>query len=107
VFNQFTEQFSVNDLADIVQRAGKEYGLDVAVDHLPNPRVEKEEHYYNAKHTALLDLGLEPHLLSETLVESVFGVIEQHRDRVRPETILPKTTWKGTPAAQPAPEPVA
>ncbi len=107
VFNQFTEQFSVNELADIVQRAGKEYGLDVAVDHLPNPRVEKEEHYYNAKHTALLDLGLKPHLLSETLVESVFGVIEEHRDRVRPETIMPKTTWKGTPAGDPAPEPVA
>ena len=107
VFNQFTEQFSVNDLAEIVQRAGKEHGLDVQIDHLPNPRVEKEEHYYNAKHTKLLDLGLQPHYLSDTLVESVFGVIDRYKDRVHPETIMPKTTWKGTPAARPAAEPVA
>jgi UDP-sulfoquinovose synthase len=102
VFNQFTEQFGVNELAEIVQRAGKEFGLEVQIDHIPNPRVEKEEHYYNAKHTKLLDLGLQPHRLSETLVESIFAVIEEHRDRVKPETIMPKTTWKGT-----APQPVA
>ncbi len=100
VFNQFTEQFSVMELAELVQRAGKEFGLDVQVDHLPNPRVEKEEHYYHPIHTKLLDLGLRPHLLSETLVESVFAVIERHKDRVQAETIMPKTTWKGT-AAQP------
>jgi UDP-sulfoquinovose synthase len=94
VFNQFTEQFSVNQLADLVQRAGKEYGLDVAVDHIENPRVEAEEHYYNAKHTHLIDLGLRPHLLSETLVESVFGVIGRHRDRVITKAIMPKTTWR-------------
>jgi UDP-sulfoquinovose synthase len=94
VFNQFTEQFSVNQLADLVQRAGKEYGLDVAVDHIENPRVEAEEHYYNARHTHLLDLGLHPHLLSETLVESVFGVIGRHRDRVMTKAIMPKTTWR-------------
>jgi UDP-sulfoquinovose synthase len=102
VFNQFTEQFSVNELADIVQRAGKEYGIDVQVDHIENPRVEKEEHYYNPKHTALLDLGLQPHLLSETLVESVFSVIERHRDRVITKAILPTTTWRG-PARSTAP----
>ena len=31
VFNQFTEQFSINQLAELVQRAGKEYGLDVQI----------------------------------------------------------------------------
>jgi UDP-sulfoquinovose synthase len=97
VFNQFTEQFSVNELADIVQRAGKEYGLDVQVEHIENPRVEKEEHYYNAKHTKLLDLGLQPHLLSETLVGSMFETIERNRDRVITKAILPTTTWRGQP----------
>jgi UDP-sulfoquinovose synthase len=94
VFNQFTEQFSVNDLAGIVQRAGREYGIDVTVDHVHNPRVEKEEHYYNAKHTKLLDLGLQPHLLSETLVESMFAAIERYRDRVIPDHIEPRTPWR-------------
>jgi UDP-sulfoquinovose synthase len=94
VFNQFTEQFSVNELADLVQRAGAEYGLDVKVDHPENPRVEAEEHYYNAKHSALLDLGLKPHYLSETLVESMFARIEEHQGRVITKAIMPKTTWR-------------
>jgi UDP-sulfoquinovose synthase len=94
VFNQFTEQFSVLELAELVQRAGKEYGLEVQVDHVENPRVEKEEHYYNAKHTKLLDLGLQPHLLSDTLIESMFATIERHRDRVVMAHILPHTRWK-------------
>jgi UDP-sulfoquinovose synthase len=99
VFNQFTEQFSVRDLADIVERAGKEYGIDVRVDSVENPRVEKEEHYYNAAHTKLLDLGLKPHLLSETLIESMFSVIERYRERAIPEVIMPKTTWSPRMAA--------
>jgi UDP-sulfoquinovose synthase len=97
VFNQFTERFSLLDLAELVQRTGREYGLTVRVDHLENPRVEAEEHYYNPKHTKLLDLGLKPHTLSETLIESIFGVIERYRDRIMPEVIMPKTTWAPRP----------
>ena len=102
VFNQFTEQFSVLELAELVQKAGAAYGLPVEVDHLDNPRVEKEEHYYNASHTKLLDLGLQPHLLSETLIESMFGEIEKYRDRVIPELIKPKTRWRAAREKQPA-----
>jgi UDP-sulfoquinovose synthase len=94
VFNQFTEQFAVNELAELVRRAGSEVGLSVEIRHLENPRVEAEEHYYNAKHSALLDLGLQPHHLSETLVESMFSVIERYRDRVITKAIMPKTTWR-------------
>jgi UDP-sulfoquinovose synthase len=103
VFNQFTEQFAVNELADLVQRAGGEYGLDVRVEHVENPRVEAEEHYYNAKHSALLDLGLKPHYLSETLVESMFAKIEEHKDRVITKAIMPKTLWRPRPRV---PQPV-
>jgi UDP-sulfoquinovose synthase len=99
VFNQFTEQFAINELADLVQRAGQEYGIDVRVDHIDNPRVEAEQHYYNAKHSALLDLGLKPHYLSETLVESMFAAIEQHQDRVITKAIMPRTIWR--PATRP------
>jgi UDP-sulfoquinovose synthase len=94
VFNQFTEQFSVQELAEIVQRAGREHGLDVHIESIENPRIELEEHYYNAKHTKLLDLGLEPHLLSDTLVESMFGVIERYKDRVITDAILPRDRWR-------------
>jgi UDP-sulfoquinovose synthase len=94
VFNQFTEQFSVQELAEIVQRAGREHGLDVRIESIENPRIELEEHYYNAKHTKLLDLGLEPHLLSDTLVESMFGVIERYKDHVITDAILPRDRWR-------------
>jgi UDP-sulfoquinovose synthase len=104
VFNQFTEQFSVNELAEIVQRAGQDYGFDVKVTPIENPRVEKEEHYYNAKHSKLLDLGLKPHYLSETLVESMFTEIEKYRDRVVTRAIMPKTKWRPEPRLK---EPVA
>jgi UDP-sulfoquinovose synthase len=102
VFNQFTEQFSVMELAEIVQRAGKEHGLDVRIEPIENPRIELEEHYYNAKHTKLLDLGLQPHFLSETLVESMFGVIERHKDRVRTDAILPRDRWGAGAEAPPS-----
>ena len=95
VFNQFTEQFSVLDLARLVQSAGKQVGIDVRVDHLDNPRVEKEEHYYKATHSKLLDLGLEPHLLSETLIESMFATIQRYKARVIFDHILPVTRWRG------------
>ncbi|MFM7719087.1 MAG: NAD-dependent epimerase/dehydratase family protein [Actinomycetota bacterium] len=94
VFNQFTEQFSVLELAEIVRRAGSEAGLEVRIDHVENPRVEKEEHYYNATHTRLLDLGLEPTLLSDTLVGSMFAEIARFRDRVLEDHIMPSTRWR-------------
>jgi UDP-sulfoquinovose synthase len=94
VFNQFTEQFTVLELAELAQRAGKEVGLKVAVEHVENPRIEKEAHYYRASNTHLLDLGLRPHYLSETLIESMFETIARHRDRVIPAHIMPRTRWR-------------
>lgn len=94
VFNQFTQQFTVNQLAEVVQRAAVELGLNVEARPIVDPRVEKEEHYYNCKHTRLLDLGLEPHLLSEELVESMLKTIMRYADRVVTDRILPQITWK-------------
>lgn len=99
VFNQFTEQFNVNQLADVVARAGAELGLPVQIEHIEDLRVEKQEHYYNPKHTALLELGLKPHLLSEELVESVLHRIQRHRDRVITEWIMPRIRWRPAPLA--------
>jgi len=96
VFNQFTEQFSVGDLAEKVRVASGKLGIRVEVRHLPNPRVEREEHYYNAAHTRLLDLGLEPHLLSDSLLDSLLEIAIAHRDRVREDVILPRVDWRFT-----------
>jgi UDP-sulfoquinovose synthase len=94
VLNQFTEQFSVRQLADLVVRAGTGMGLDVRVASIPDPRVELEEHYYNAKHTGLLELGLKPHLLSEDVLSSMLCAVQRHRDRVVPDAILPRIRWR-------------
>lgn len=94
VFNQFTEQFSVGDLALMVKKAGTALGLDVDVKNLDNPRIEKEEHYFNAKNTNLLNLGLQPHYLSDSLLDSLLNFAMKYKHRVDEAQILPKVTWK-------------
>ncbi|KAG6555653.1 hypothetical protein Mapa_002889 [Marchantia paleacea] len=96
VFNQFTEQFSVNDLAKLVTKAGEKLGIEVKTSHVENPRVEAEEHYYNAKHSKLVELGLEPHLLGEALLDSLLNVAVKYKNRVDFEQILPAVSWKKT-----------
>ncbi len=94
VFNQFTELFSVGDLANMVQKAGAALGMNVVINHIENPRIEKEEHYFNAKNTNLLDLGLKPHFLSDNLLDSLLNFAIKYRDRIDQNQILPKVTWK-------------
>ena len=94
VFNQFTEQFSVLDLAKLIKEVGADLGLKVKIDHLPDPRVEAESHYYNAKHSKLADLGLEPHLLSDSLVNSLINIAIRYRDRIDPAMFAPQVSWR-------------
>src|SRR5208337_4368881 len=110
VFNQFTEQFSVLDLARMVQTAGTEMGLKVEINHLPDPRVEAEEHYYNAKHSKLIELGLQPHLLSDSLLDSLMNVALKYRDRIDAAVMLARINWRQThnrTERRPAREPVS
>ena len=94
VYNQFTEQFSVLELAQMVETVGRKLGMNVEIDHLPDPRVEAEEHYYNAKHSKLIDLGLEPDLLSDALLDSLVTIAVRYRDRVDPSLMLPQVNWR-------------
>jgi UDP-sulfoquinovose synthase len=94
VFNQFTEQFSVLQLAAMVQAAGRELGLEVRVEHIPDPRVEAEEHYYNAKHSKLIELGLKPHLLSDSLLDSLMNIALRYRDRIDASKMIPQVNWR-------------
>jgi UDP-sulfoquinovose synthase len=94
VFNQFTEQFSVLELAQMVRIAGEKLGLTIEVNHLSDPRVEAEEHYYNAKHSKLIELGLEPHLLSESLLDSLMNVAMKYRARIDAGVMMPHINWR-------------
>ncbi len=94
VYNQFTEQFSVLELAKMVQAAARKMGLPVEIDFLPPPRVEAESHYYNAKHSKLIDLGLEPHYLSDSLLDSLMNIAVKYSDRIDSSLFLPQVEWR-------------
>jgi UDP-sulfoquinovose synthase len=94
VFNQFTESFSVRDMADKVQQASTT-PVQIA-EGFHNPRVEHEEHYFNAAHTKLLDLGLEPHLLTEGVIAGMLDLIDRHKDRVQVAAIAPTVQWRSS-----------
>jgi UDP-sulfoquinovose synthase len=91
VFNQMTESFSVKSLAELVKRL---FPGDVEIAYLDNPRVENEDHYYGVVHTALVDLGLEPHLLSDTLITSMFDITKRYAGRVKTAALTPKVNWR-------------
>src|SRR5215469_8567166 len=93
VFNQMTEALSVQEIADTVASA---YPGEVRIEHLDNPRVELEEHYYKVTHTGLPELGLVPYLLSDTLIESLFGITKRYVHRVRLEAMRPTVNWRKT-----------
>ena len=93
VYNQFTELFSVLELAERVRDAGAHLGLDVSIEHVANPRKEAERHYYNAKHTKLLELGLKPRFLSEELIDTMLGTIEGYKEHVNRDVITKGVKW--------------
>jgi UDP-sulfoquinovose synthase len=95
VFNQFTETFSVSALAELVVKQARKLGVWGTIEHSQNPRVELEEHYYNPMHSRLLELGLQPHFLSDVLVESMLLAIGKYKDRIKSEIIQPKVHWTG------------
>ena len=94
IYNQVTETFSVNELADKVAKAGRQRGHAVEVRNLQNPRIEKEEHYYNPTYSALQGLGLEPHYLTEEVLDRMFETIEQYSNRIVKSKIFRGVQWK-------------
>jgi len=93
IYNQVTETFSVNELAEKVARAGQQRGHQVEVKSIENPRVEKEEHYYNPTYTGLKDLGLQPHLLTDEVLHGMFEVVERHKDNIHEHKIFRGVKW--------------
>jgi UDP-sulfoquinovose synthase len=94
VFNQFTEQFQVGQLADRVRAARHAHGFETQIEHLPNPRTELEAHYYNAKHQRLMELGLVPHSLEDSLIDRMIGLVEHFKNRIQPELFAPRVDWR-------------
>ncbi len=94
IYNQVTETFSVNELAEKVAQVGQQRGHDVEVKSIDNPRVEKEEHYYSPTYSGLQELGLTPHLLTDEVLDRMFAVVEEYKDNISNHKIFRGVQWK-------------
>ncbi len=93
IYNQIMETFSVNELADKIANIGRERGHSVEIQQLENPRKEAEEHYYNPTYQGLIELGVEPHYLTDEVLNGMFAVVEEHKDAIRKDVIFKGIKW--------------
>lgn len=94
IYNQLTETFTVNEIAEKVKSVGDSMGLGVAIKAIENPRKEREEHYYNPTHSGLTDLGLKPHYMTDDVIASMLERIVTNKDRIDATRIMPRVSWK-------------
>jgi UDP-sulfoquinovose synthase len=94
ILNQFTETFSVNQLAEHVQRVGIKLGINVQIQHVDNPRKEMEQHYYNPVHRGLRELGLKPHFMTDDVLAAMLEKVMKYRERIVTSRILPRVRWR-------------
>lgn len=93
ILNQITETFTVNELAELVSRVGNKLDLSVTIDHIVNPRKEAEEHYYNPTYSGLQELGLQPTLLTDEVLEGIFETVAPYAAKISKDKIMPRVQW--------------
>lgn len=93
ILNQITQVFSVNDIANMVREAGKIMGFNVSINHIKNPRIESEDHYYHMETTGFDKLGLKPHLLNESVLLEMLKYVYDNQDNIDESKILPRVKW--------------
>jgi UDP-sulfoquinovose synthase len=93
ILNQFTEAFSVNEIAERIERVGRANDIDVSINRIPNPRKEREEHYYNPKHSGLTELGLVPNFMTDDVIASMLDRVKRYSNRIDPRKIMPRVAW--------------
>jgi len=93
IYNQIMETFTVNELALLVKEAGAGLNFDIKIEHIENPRVELEEHYYNPSYQGLVELGVKPHYLTRKILVEIMTVVQKYSSSIRQDVMLPKTKW--------------
>jgi UDP-sulfoquinovose synthase len=89
VFNQMTETHRLIDLAEMVSRL-----TGAEIDHIENPRNEADSNDLFVENRQLIELGLEPLLLEETLMEEVTEIAGKYADRVDLSKIEARSLWR-------------
>lgn len=99
-FNQFDKVYSVLELAETVKKLGNAMGLgtEIEVKHLENPRIEKEEHYYNPDNENLRKLGYNPAGDLDGEIEIILNDLLKYRNRIleKQDVLIPDIHWDGT-----------
>ena len=93
IMNQFTEQFTVNEIAERVKKVSEINGFKCDIKKISNPRKELENHYYNAKHSKLIDLGLNPTFMTNEALSEIFKKVAKKKELIREEIAIPRIKW--------------
>ncbi len=97
VYNQFDEYYPLNYVAESVKSKYEEiYGKTVNIDHIPDPRVELEDHYYNPVNANLKKLGYKRGRSLEDEIPIMLDDIRHNINTVYSlkNVIKPATKWK-------------
>jgi len=94
IYNQFTETFSIIELAKRVQAVGNQLGMSVEIKSVENPRKEAEDHYYNPTHTGLLELGLQPNYLTDEILARLIEFVLKHKRNIKQDQIYRRVKWE-------------
>jgi len=94
IFNQFTETFTVLEIAERIRTAGASLGVNVQVKSIPNPRKEAEDHYYNPAHSGLLELGLSPHYMTPESLAEMLQIVLENSNSIDTKKCMPRIKWK-------------
>lgn len=93
IFNQFTETLTVNGIAERIQLIAQKMGYDCNIKLIENPRKEKEEHYYNAIHKGLTDLGIKPRYFTDEMIETLISIAAKYKNNIKRDIIFKGVKW--------------
>ena len=93
IYNQIMETFTVNQLAILVKEAANNIGYNVEIEKVKNPRIEKEEHYYNPNYQGLINLGVTPHYLTIESVQKMIEIVFKYRESIDINAIRRGIQW--------------
>lgn len=100
VVNQVSGLHKIADLAEVVAEVGKDFGLNVEIQRLENPRVEAEHHPLEVVSQKLPNaFGFRPKITLEEEVTEMLKLLTrpeiQSRIEMKKHTVMPKTRWSG------------
>ena len=97
VYNQFDEYYSLNYIANKIKESSKTmFDKNIKIDHLKDPRVEMEEHYYNPVNDNLKNIGYRRVRKIEDEIPVILKDLNENKKSIikYKNTIMPKTLWR-------------